>query len=235
MSNLIVLLKKKFDIIAKKTSIYNIIKKFNITYKRVKTNFILGKKRNHIKKITKLRDQLKSIKKSNIISIDETSVDTHINSLYGWSLKGIKIKSIKKAYRSRYTIICGVSNTKVIHYKIIIGSSNSQTFKDFINEIVMKGYNNNCLLMDNASIHHSKLVTEYVATTNNNIVFNAPYSPELNPIEYVFSKFKTLLRRRTNNHIATKLKTNIKMALNKITKSNLINYFDHSLNLLFKK
>jgi len=96
MSNLIVLLKKKFDIIAKKTSIYNIIKKFNITYKRVKTNFILGKKRNHIKKITKLRDQLKSIKKSNIISIDETSVDTHINSLYGWSLKGIKIKSIKK-------------------------------------------------------------------------------------------------------------------------------------------
>ena len=235
MSNLIVLLKKKFNVYFIKYSIYDIIKKFKITRKRVKTNFILGKKRNHCKKITKLRHQLKQVKRSDIIIIDETSVDTHINSLYGWSLKGVKIKSTKRAYRSRYTIICGISDTQVIHYKIINGSSNSQTFKEFVREIVLNGYNNNYLLMDNASIHHSKLVTDYINTTNNHIVFNAPYSPELNPIECMFSKFKSTLYSKTNNHISPKLKHNIRQSLNKITSSNLTNYFDHSLNLLFKK
>lgn len=34
-------------------------------------------------------------------------------------------------------------------------------------------------------------------TATNKIIFNAPYSPEYNPIELLFSKLKGLIRKKT--------------------------------------
>ncbi len=81
--------------------------------------------------------------------------------------------------------------------------------------------------MDNARIHHSKLFKKYSQEHNLDIIYNAPYCPEYNPIENVFSKVKILLRKKTNNEI--KLLTNIEKCFNKITKNDLKNYFINSL------
>jgi transposase len=47
--------------------------------------------------------------------------------------------------------------------------------------------------MDNASIHKSELIKD-ILFDKTNIVFNTPYSPHLNPIELVFSKWKKLVK-----------------------------------------
>lgn len=38
------------------------------------------------------------------------------------------------------------------------------------------------LLMDNARIHHSKIVKTYLETTNLKTIYNVAYCPEYNPI-----------------------------------------------------
>ena len=73
------------------------------------------------------------------------------------------------------------------------------------------------LLMDNARIHHSRIVLDYIDTTNHQIIYNVPYCPEYNPIELVFSKFKSIIRKKIINN-NTNLIKNIKIAFNKITK-----------------
>jgi transposase len=232
---LIINIKRKYNIIAKKSSIYKIIKKFNITKKKINVKYILGKNKDHNKKINLVRNNLKNIDRKSIISIDETGIDTHIHHLYGWSEQGKRIKCIKNISRKRLSILCAISINKIIHYKIVNGTINAKIFKDFLIKLEFhKKITNKYLFLDNARIHHSKLVKEYMKLSSNKIIFNAPYSPEYNPIELLFSKLKHLIRKKSNNYIFDKLIKNIKLSFKKIKKVDINNYYKHSFDLLFE-
>ena len=86
--------------------------------------------------------------------------------------------------------------------------------------------------MDNACIHHSKIVTEYIKNYNIKLIFNVPYSPEYNPIEIMFSKLKKLVKDYTDNNKIKILELNIIDSLIKITSKDLNNFFNYSLNNL---
>lgn len=64
-----------------------------------------------------------------------------------------------------------------------------------------KGEPNSIVLMDNASIHH-KLRDRLMAMAWEEkgviILFTAPYSPDINPIEFFFSVYKAYLKREHN-------------------------------------
>jgi transposase len=47
--------------------------------------------------------------------------------------------------------------------------------------------------MDNAAIHKSKITKNFLESLN--IIYNAPYSPDLNPIENLFGRVKKEFRR----------------------------------------
>lgn len=89
------------------------------------------------------------------------------------------------------------------------------------------------LLMDNARNYHSKIVLDYIQTTDHKIIYNVPYCPEFNPIEMVFSKFKSLMRKKDNN-LPLKLFKNISKSLNQITKDDLLNFYKHSFDFKIK-
>jgi hypothetical protein len=60
-----------------------------------------------------------------IISIDETSIDTHLQQNHGWSKSGDKIIIETNHKKIRYTVISAIGFNKVIHYKIINNSCNA--------------------------------------------------------------------------------------------------------------
>lgn len=223
------MINKKFKIESHKSSIYTILHLNNITRKRINIKTRYSNKSNIKKKIKQLSKEINLIGKDKIISIDESSFDTHINSYYGWNKKGIQLIVNKIQQRIRYSVISAVSNRKVINTKIIKGSVNSEIFIDFIKEVINKIKDNNVLFMDNARIHHSKIFTEYMKTVKNKILYNVPYCSELNPIEMVFSKVKSIVHKKDNNENSQKLQNNIKNGFNKITQENLKRYYDKSL------
>ena len=60
---------------------------------------------------------------------------------------------------------------------------------------------NSIVLMDNASIHHKlrdRLMTMAWQEKKAIVLFTAPYSPDINPIEYFFSVYKAYLKREHN-------------------------------------
>jgi len=227
-NKLITLIKKKYRITSSKTSIYRILSQMKIVKKKVRRKLIYNKdlikiKRNNFKKT------IANINVNDIISIDETSVDNQLYPLYGWSLKGRRIIMQRNAVKLRYSVIMAINNNKIIHYEIIKNSANAIQFKNFINTLVDKGVNNKYLLVDNARIHHSSIVKDYIKTTTNTLLYNAPYTPEFNPIEHVFSRIKQLLRTKINDS-SIKIKQNIQLSCKEITKTELKNYYKKSLN-----
>lgn len=225
---LILQIKKKYSITISKTTIYDILSKMNITRKKVKSRIIPNKSKLN-NKIQKFKKTIKKIKLEKIISIDETSINTNSCLSYGWSEKGKKIIKTHKKYRSTYTIISAISTNKIVYNKIIKGSVNSKIFKEFLTELNNKIDQSMYLLMDNAKPHHSRLVKEYINNhTDHKIIYNVAYCPEYNPIEMVFSKFKSIILKKDNS-THNKIIKNINNSFKKITNSDLINFYNHAL------
>lgn len=155
----------------------------------------------------------------------------HINYASGWSKKGAKLTKIKTQVRQRYTVISIISNKKVVNTKIMKGTCDGQKFKTFMEETLkIIGGVNYSVLLDNARIHHSRLLHEL--KTKINFIYNIPYSPEYNPIEHVFSKVKHLIKNKsnTNRNIIKHITTSFKQ----ISKLDLTNYYSTCINKLNK-
>jgi len=229
-NKLISLLKKQFNISASKTSIYEILKYMDLTRKRICKKFYYGNQIKHREKLKNFKNKIKTISMDNIISIDETSIDTRIIPIYGWNKKGKKLEMKVHALKKRYTVICAISNEKIVHYEIINGSANAEIFKTFIENLNNK-IDNKYLLLDNARIHHSQIIKKYIMTTNNELLFNVPYTPKYNPIEHIFAILKNNLRKLKTNNNSTKLQQNIKKIINRIPKKFINNCYKKSLKI----
>src|ERR1039457_4813942 len=80
---------------------------------------------------------------------------------------------------------------------------------------------------DNLSSHKVKGVKEAIAAVGASVLYLPPYSPDLNPIEKLLSKLKTLLRKAAKRSV-DELWKEIGELLNPVSKSECANYFASS-------
>jgi transposase len=229
---LIRIINTKFNIKISKSSIYNILKKHKIKKKKIIIKQILSDPQKRIEQINTFKNELKNVSMFNIISLDEVSVDSHIGHNYGWSKSGVKVTSIKTFNRIRYSVICAISCRKIIHKETIKGSINAVIFLNFIKNLFKKLLSTeNYIILDNARIHHSKILKSFIEKIKNaKLIYNVPYSPEYNPIEMVFSEVKKYLRDKdiNNNNIVPEINS----AFQNVKSDNLKQYFKKSLNFI---
>jgi len=172
--NLIFLLNKELHIKIGKSTLYKIITDLNLSKKVAKFKKVYGDPKKLEDKKKLLQNQIKTVPNNKIISIDEISFDTNIIHKYGWSLKNVPvIKTIGATYK-RLTMICAITENKIVHYNIINNSADKHSFLEFLKNI--PNIKNKYLFLDNACIHHSKIVAEYVKQKKINLLFNVPIS-----------------------------------------------------------
>lgn len=177
--------------IARQT-VYNILHRNKITFKRIQIDKYPHTQEKYDNDLDNLRKKISPIKKR-IISIDETSIQTGMNKNYGWSEKGERciIKNPNKNVK-RFSLLFGISETRVVGYRIVEGAINGVIFKEFMEEINNPNGRYKYLL-DNASIHYTKIVPENI---RRKFIYNMPYCPKFNPIEYCNNDLKRELRER---------------------------------------
>ena len=80
------------------------------------------------------------------------------------------------------------------------------------------------VVMDNLPAHKPDAVRTAIEATGATLRYLPPYSPDLNPIEMAFSKFKALLKKAAARTIED-LWTAIAQALPQLTPNDCANYF----------
>ena len=89
--------------------------------------------------------------------------------------------------------------------------------------------NNKIYLMDNVRFHRNDIIKQIVKDNQSELLFIPPYSHQFNPIEEVFSLFKSYLRKSLN--IITKyLKLDFHIKKFFDTASNFECYYKHSFD-----
>lgn len=80
---------------------------------------------------------------------------------------------------------------------VLDGPVNSASFAGFCEWLLVPALRpGDIVVMDNLNSHKSERVQQVIRSAHAEPVYLPPYSPDLNPIEMVFSKLKQLIRRQ---------------------------------------
>jgi transposase len=104
---------------------------------------------------------------------------------------------------------------------------NKELFKGYIDEFLVPTLSpGDVVILDNSSVHTAKGVLDSLASVGASALFLPRYSPDLNPIEMMWSKMKSILRKikpRTQEALIGALN----IALNQISTDDIKAWFEH--------
>lgn len=79
---------------------------------------------------------------------------------------------------------------------MIDGPINGQSFLAYVEQFLVPTLRpGDIVIIDNLGSHKAKRTRQAIRAAGAKLLFLPPYSPDLNPIEQVFAKLKTLLRK----------------------------------------
>jgi len=163
-----------------------------------------------------------------VIFLDETWAKTNMTRTYGRCPEGTRL--IQKVPCSRWsttTFLGAMRASGFIAPLCVDGAINGKIFKAWVKQHLVRELRpGDLVVMDNLSSHKVAGVVEAIEATGANVRYLPAYSPDLNPIELAFSKFKKLLRdgaERTTD----KLWTLCGRALDLFSEAECRNYLKH--------
>jgi len=107
------------------------------------------------------------------------------------------------------------------------GALNAEVFRSYIREILLPTLSpGDLLVMDNLSAHKDREALGLLEEAGVEVRFLPAYSPDLNPIELMWSKVKALLRKAEARTPETLLLA-IGDALSRVTRKDATHWFAH--------
>jgi len=133
--------------------------------------------------------------KAEIQWCDETGFSSEDNRGRGYSLKGITPVRYGTGSRFSTSMISSITNEGQMRWMVYKGAMHIDLFIKFLRRLIKDSGRKVFLIVDNLRVHHAKKVRQWVEKHNDKIelFFLPPYSPEINPDEYVNNDVKTNL------------------------------------------
>ncbi len=130
--------------------------------------------------------------------MDEVGFNITLRRLYGRAPRGQHAVTRSNGVRGiNYSACAAMSCTVPICFKTKKGAYNTDSFVEFLKELFvhLEAKGPCILIMENVRFHGAEAVRNLIASTQHELMFLPPYSPFLNPIEKMFSKWKGAVRK----------------------------------------
>jgi transposase len=121
---------------------------------------------------------------------------TNMTRLRGRARRGERlIDKTPHGHWKTTTLIAALGMSGIRCSTVVDGAVNGDIFESFVEHILIPELRpGDVVIMDNLSSHKRARTRNLIEAAGAEIEFLPPYSPDLNPIEMVFSKLKQLLR-----------------------------------------
>ena len=183
-----------------------------------------------------LQRRQKALDPRKLVFIDETAVSTTITRLYGRAPQGERL--VQKVLHGNWktvTFIAALRNNRVTAPFVLEGAMNGETFKAYVEQFLAPTLKkDDIVFMDNASVHMVEGVEEAIEARGAIPFYLPAYSPDLNPIEQLFAKLKSMLRKiaayslKQAAYTVDSLCAAIALSLTKISRSECAAYVANS-------
>lgn len=133
-----------------------------------------------------------------LVFIDETWVKTNMVRTHdGWGCKGHRVRGTAPFGHWRtMTFLAALRYDRIDAPYVLDDPINGATFTAWVEHCLVPTLKpGDVVVMDNLGSHKERAVRRAIRQAREHLLFLPPYSPDLNPIEQVFAKLKTLLRK----------------------------------------
>lgn len=222
-----VLIREQFNVRLSEVSVGRLLRKVGLSpqkplykaYQRDEEKVDVWKKKGYpeIQKLAKKE-------KATIFFGDEASVRS--NHHYGTTWAPIGDTPVVETTGARFSVqmISAVSAKGSFRFMTFEGRMNGDRFVEFLKRLMYKQTNPLFLILDGHPVHKSRKVTEFVKSTKGRLrlFILPPYSPHLNPDEWVWNWLKNHKLGRATVSGPDQFRANVKRYLNQLSKLSKI-------------
>ena len=162
----------------------------------------------------------------NLVFLDESGINIDMTRHYA------RAKTDERAVDSaplntprNTTILSSIRLDGRTAHTIYQGGTTAERFAGYLRDTLLPTLSkNDIIVMDNMSSHHARTVKDILDASGIRYFYLPPYSPDLNPIEKMWSKIKAYLRKE-KVRIASSLPDAVEKAFSTITISDCLGWF----------
>lgn len=164
---------------------------------------------------------------------DETGINTESYVTKGFSPKGKTPVIRLNAKKSSINMISAITNQGKVRFMLYRETMTSKVLIKFMERLIKDSQRKVFLILDNLRVHHSKETQKWLAANKGKIevYFLPPYSPELNPDEYLNGNLKQRIRSgipaRSVDDLTKKTRSFMKML--QCRPHHVKKYFEHPM------
>ena len=164
-----------------------------------------------------------------LVFIDETWAKTNMTRAHGRARRGERLHAkVPFGHWRTLTFLAALRHDRIDAPCVLDGPINGQLFLAYVEQFLVPTLSpGDIVIMDNLGSHKGQAVRQAIRGCGARLLFLPPYSPDLNPIEQVFAKLKTLLRKANERSVEATWKR-IGFLLNAFSPSECANYLRNS-------
>jgi transposase len=164
----------------------------------------------------------------NLVFVDESAASTSMTRLYGRSPVGERVTdSAPLSGWHSFTMLSAIRLDGPLAPLLLDGPLDGESFAAWLEQMLIPALRpDDVVVMDNLPTHRVRGVSRLLEKSRHGLLYLPPYSPDLNPIEEMWSKVKSILRSlkaRTWDELLPAMDR----ALKAVTKSDCDGYFRH--------
>ena len=158
--------------------------------------------------------------------VDETWASTNMARRFGRCLRGKRLRMrVPHGHWKITTFVAGLTTRGMVSPFVLDGPIDRDAFETYVEKLLAPELRpGDVVIWDNLSSHKGQRARELIEKTGATLLFLPPYSPDLNPIEKAFAKFKALLRKAAERTVDA-LWTTIGKLTDAFTPAKCQNYF----------
>lgn len=166
---------------------------------------------------------------THLVFIDETSVNASMTRLWGRGPKGERVTGHAPfAAWKTWTFIAALRCDEMTASMLIKGAANGEVFLAYVEQCLVPTLKRgDIVVMDNVPTHKVEGIQEAIEEAGGTLRYLPPYSPDLNPIEGVYSTFKAFLRKYAERSEHT-LRLRIRQFVRRLPAKTCASFFAHA-------